>query len=55
MSEESEWSERIMEMKRTMDDKNSERRKTKPKNSTPSRSVSRKLAILFSQVAYNLH
>lgn len=40
-SEESEWSERTTGMKTTMDDRSSERRRIKVKNSTLSRSVSR--------------
>lgn len=45
--DESEWSERTTAMKTMMDDKNSERRKTKAKNSTPSRLVARETAVLF--------
>lgn len=54
-SEESEWSERTTEMKRMMDDRSSERRKIKAKNSTPSRLVSREIKVLFVQVGLDLH
>ncbi len=44
--DESGWSERTTGTKTMMGDKNSERRKIKAKNSTPSRLVSREIALL---------
>lgn len=44
-SEESGWSERTTETRMTTEDKSSEKRKTKAKNSTPSRLVARDITV----------